>query len=91
MLIPIICTIITYIPALEDSTVFYGSSALSFLFLIYLCAAKGMPKANQYEPQPYKYIQPYVNRQQRKQSDTSCCQTVFFDVINFALHIIKHL
>ena len=52
MLIPIICTIITYIPALEDSTVFYGSSALSFLFLIYLCAAKGMPEANQYEPQP---------------------------------------
>lgn len=52
MLIPVVCTIITYIPALEDSVVFYVSSALSFLFFIYLCAAKGMPKANQYEPQP---------------------------------------
>lgn len=38
--------------ATVDSVVFYVSSALSFLFFIYLCAAKGMPKANQYEPQP---------------------------------------
>lgn len=51
MLIPVVCTIITYIPALEDSVVFYVSSALSFLFFIYLCAAKGMPEASQYEPQ----------------------------------------
>lgn len=51
ILIPVVCTIITYIPALEDSVVFYVSSALSFLFFIYLCAAKGMPEASQYEPQ----------------------------------------